>query len=414
MQVTVAQNDYTQASQSLKLKKDEMANKVLKAKREMEEAKENRTRYIKHEYEIELADRENAVNIAKQQLELAQEKLAFKKKVNKMPDLESPFSMNDIRAEELKVQQLENSLKKADLTLDKFKEYDHKRKLRELDEDVADSELRLRRSELEAQNQVLIAEANAQAKKYRLEMRTKRLKELKEDEQKLIVKAEESGLVVYDSGRRRWQSELVIAVGEKISPRQQLMIIPDMSSLQITTKVYEAMIEQVKPGLPAYIRLDAKPDVTLSGKVAKVAPLPDSQNRWLNPGVKVFNVTVAFEDGVNREGLKPGMTAQVELVLAELPDVLSVPIAAVFSEQERTFCYVKKGGKSKTVDVKVGRMNDRRVQIVSGLEAGLEILLAPPEAGTELEQKGPKAQPGPKSPGNRENRNRGNRKAGGG
>jgi len=294
--------------------------------------------------------------------------------------LEGTYSDNDIEAEKLKVQQLENSWEKAKLELAKLEKYEHGRQVQKLKDAVADAKLGLKRAELEAKNQVLIAEADEQAKKRTYEMRKKKLDELREDERKLTVKAEKSGLVVYDTARRRWETPIRLSVGEKINPRQQLMVIPDMNTLQIKTKVYEAMIDQVAVGIPAYIRLDAKPDMTFNGKVKKVAPLPDSQNRWLNPGVKVFNVIVEFENTV--EDLKPGMTAQVELVLAKLADVLSVPVAAVFTEQEKTFCYRLNGGRPERVNVKVGRMNDKRVEIVSGLAKGDRVLLAPPSGGS--------------------------------
>ncbi|KKK99101.1 hypothetical protein LCGC14_2636120, partial [marine sediment metagenome] len=160
--------------------------------------------------------------------------------------------------------------------------------------------------------------------KRRYEMSKKKLKELREDEKKLTVKAEKTGLVVYDTGRSRYGgNDIVVAEGEKINPRQQLLIIPDMSTLQIRTRVYEVMIDQITPGLPAVIRLDSKPDLTLKGKVSKVAVLPDSQNRWLNPGVKVYPATVTFDGDLSKLDLKPGMTCNVEVTLAELDDAIS-------------------------------------------------------------------------------------------
>jgi HlyD family secretion protein len=209
-------------------------------------------------------------------------------------------------------------------------------------------------------------------------MKQDKLGEQLEDANKLVVIAEQAGLVVYDNGQRGWNPTARVAVGEKFYPRQQVLVIPEMGTLQVKTKVYEASIDQVHSGVPAFITLDARPEMKLSGKVSKVAPLPDSQNRWLNPGVKVYDVTIAFDQ--MPENLKPGMTAQVEMVLAKLPDVLSVPVAAVFGEQERTFCHRVWGGKVEKVDVKIGRTNDKRVEILSGLAEGDEVMLAPPSS----------------------------------
>jgi RND family efflux transporter MFP subunit len=315
--------------------------------------------------------------MAEQNLALAKDKLDFKVRVNQMPDLESPFSQNDIKADQLEVRRLENALNQANLELDKLERFEHKRKLGDLDEKVEDGELDLKRAELEAKNQILIAETEEQANKRTYEMQKKKLDELRENEKKLTVTAERSGLVVYDTGRNPWDpTRTVIAKGEKVQPRQQIMVIPDMSSLQIKTRVYEAVVEQVKPGKAAFIRPDAKPGAVFTGTVDKVAPLPDSQNMWLNPGVKVYKVVVKFDK--LEDSFKPGMTAEVEIILAELQDVLSVPIAAVFTEQGKTVCYRNSNGRTQKVEVEVGMMNDKRVEVKAGLAQGDEVLLARP------------------------------------
>jgi HlyD family secretion protein len=130
--------------------------------------------------------------------------------------------------------------------------------------------------------------------------------------------------------------------------------------------------------LKAHVRLDARPDTPLTGKISKVGVLPDSQNRWLNPGVKIFKVDVHLDTKV--PDLKPGMTAQVEIELDRLANVLSVPVAAVFTEQEKTRCYRLVGGLPQPTEIKIGRMNDTRVEVLSGLSEGDKVLLSPPSS----------------------------------
>ncbi|KKL74328.1 hypothetical protein LCGC14_2065970, partial [marine sediment metagenome] len=138
LDVTTAKNNHLQATQNLLLKEKEMDNNVLKAKRALNEAKEDRKRYIEHEYPIISYEKDSAVKFAEEDLSLAEGSLKFMKEVNSRPDLESPFTKNETEAAELKVKRFENNLKKAELELKKFKEYDHKRKLRELKEKVDD------------------------------------------------------------------------------------------------------------------------------------------------------------------------------------------------------------------------------------------------------------------------------------
>lgn len=376
LQVTTAKNSYAQAKQSLALKKEEMANKVLKAKRTLEEAQEDRKRYLQHEHKILTFEKDSAVKSAEEDLKIAQNSLKSKEDINEKMKEDSPYSKVEIQVDKLKVQRLDNTLRKNKLEKEKFENYDHPRKKLNLVSGVGDAKLALKRANLEATGQLLISKADMLAKKRKLDMREKKLKELREDETKLIVKAEKEGLVVYQTGRgyRGRSTDIVIAKGEKINSRQQLMMIPDMSTIQIKTKVYEAVISKVKPGLEAFIRLDISPNKLFKGKVKKVAPLPNSQNRWLTPDIKIFDVVVTFDK--KPKDLKPGMTCQVELVLDRLADALYVPLAAVFTDEDKIICY--RPDTNEPVEVEVGETTDTHAQILSGLAEGDEVLLIKP------------------------------------
>ena len=398
--VTAAQNAYTQARENLLLKKRELANNAQKAEQAVQDAEESLERYIKGEWPVKKSDAASNIKLAERDLYLARQKLAFKVMANNDKELQNnkPYSQNEIDADQLSVDRLELALGKAKSTLDMLLQYDHKRDTRKLEIAGSDAKLELERAKLEAKTQLLVSEADAQTKKVTLEMQESKLADLLADERQLVVKAEKSGLVVYDTGSR-WSGDVTIEAGQRISPKQQLMIIPDMSTLQIHTKVYEAIIDQVMPGLEAFIRLDAKPDMTLRGRATRVGVLPSSQHRFWNPTVKIFDVIVKLDDAKMMEGLKPGMTAQVELVLARLENVLSVPVAAVFTEQGQTCVWRVSWGKREKVAVKVGRMNDARVEVLSGLSQGDRVLLAPAEAqAQEPKEEQAEGPPGPPPP----------------
>lgn len=383
IEVTNASASYTQARENLILKRKEMDNQVRKARQAVVDANADIQRYIEGEGPIKLSDAEADIQTARRDLALAQDKLNFKLEVNANKELKSPFSDNEIEADKLGVERLKLALQKAINNRQMLNKYDHPRQIANLKMAIEDARLALARAELEARSQVLQAEADSAAKKATFDMQTKKLDELQTEAAKLVVKADKEGLVVYDTGKQWYQSDSFnIEVGAKITPRQQLMIIPDMSTLQVKTKVYESIIDQVRERLPATIRLDARPDSPIRGHVERVAVLPSSQHRWLNPGVKIFDVIVKFDQPAG--DLKPGMSAQVEIELARLHDVLSVPVSAVFTEQERTYCYRLTDGQARRAPIKVGRMNDTRVEVVAGLAEGDEILLSPP-ATTEGE-----------------------------
>ena len=101
--------------------------------------------------------------------------------------------------------------------------------------------------------------------------------------------------------------------------------------------------------------------------------------------MKVYTVIVEVDPN-DRQAMKPEMTSKVEIVLAKLDNVLTVPIASVFSEQEQTYCWRVNGGSRQRVPVKVGRMSDTTVEIASGLSEGDKVLLVPPSEEGEAEQ----------------------------
>ena len=388
--VTAAEDANTQARENLLLKKEEVGAAVRTAKQAMVDANSNLKKYIEIEGQTKLDDANSAIATAKQDLLLAQAKLDFKLKVNADEELKSPFSKNDIEAEKLGVFKLGLAEKKAKNALVMLMEYDHPRQIKTYEIAVENAKLALLRAQLESRSGISKAEAALAAAKATFEMQDRQLKEMLEDVGKMVIKADKEGLVVYDTGSSRWYStDARVEIGAKINPRQQLMIIPDLTTLQIRTKVYEAIIDDVRPGLTAHVKLENKPDQTFSGKIIRVGVLPDSQNRWLNPGVKVFSIIVKLDQDI--EGLRPGMSSEVEIELTKLDNVLSVPVASVYSEQDKTFCYrVDDSGGYERAPVQLGRMNNTHVQILSGLQPGERVLLAPPR-GEQVDMGKPKA-----------------------
>jgi len=136
------------------------------------------------------------------------------------------------------------------------------------------------------------------------------------------------------------------------------------------------MISQIKKGQKAYIVLDSLPDKRFDGEVTKVAILPDSDRNWANPDLKVYATEITIAETI--EGIKPGVSAKVEIVIEELTDVLTVPIQAVTTADGKQLCYRSNGGELKPLPVEVGKFNTKYIEIKSGLEEGQEIILNPP------------------------------------
>ena len=404
LRVQSSDNEHRSAVTSYDIKTLDLDARVRKAGYAVEDAKANLVKYQEAGWKQLQAEAKSSIDQASGDLKLAKHKLTSKQKINEDPELNRPYSQNEIDAEELTVARLTRSLERAVTDRYILLRYTHPRKLRNFQSDVEDAERELGAAKAEREKQLNLAKTQKETKAFRLKNAKENLADLIEDRDKYLdVKAEQTGLVVYETRGRRWHRPITVAVEEEISPRQQVIVIPDSSTLVVKSRVYESVREKVSVGLPARIRLDARAGKALHGTVSKVHFLPDSQNPWLSPGVKVYPTTVTFNDDVASLNLKPGMTCDIVITLAELPDVLSVPIAAVFSDQDTTFCHlVGPDGRARRAQVVLGMTSETRAEIKSGLKAeDIVLLVSPPGERLyrrPIDKKTPSSRPAAKRP----------------
>jgi HlyD family secretion protein len=190
------------------------------------------------------------------------------------------------------------------------------------------------------------------------------------------IRAKQDGLVVYSMSENRFSSETLVEEGAIVRNRQELIKLPDTSRMKVTIKVHESHVGLVQVGQPAFVKLDSMPDQRFQGIVDKVALLPDSQSRFGNPNLKVYNTEVVITDPL--PGVKPGVSAQAEIVITNISNSLSVPLQAVTTLKGRQVVYVEQGGKTKPAPIQVGMFNTKFIEITSGIKEGDRILLSPP------------------------------------
>ena len=181
-----------------------------------------------------------------------------------------------------------------------------------------------------------VKEFNAEVEKARSDELAKKstwtLEQTKEDKLRLQITnckitAPNDGLVVYanDPNKFGGSSQPQIEEGATVRERQKIFSLPDITKMRVNTKVHESMIDRIRPGMLARIKVDAFAEETLPGVVDDIAPLPDPSS-FFSSDVKVYTTHVAIERGLS--GLRPGMTAQVEILVIDVPNVLSVPVQA--------------------------------------------------------------------------------------
>ena len=155
--------------------------------------------------------------------------------------------------------------------------------------------------------------------------------------------------------------------------------------MQIEASVVEADIAKVKEGQSARFTVDSYSDDYFWGKVIQVR----------NEAVTTSNVvtyTVVIEIDNSDLRLKPGMTANVEIIIADVENILLVPNQALrfyMDESSNAKRYQDRGiwimrkGKPHRVSVKLGASDDNNTQIISDeLHEGDTVILAKEQKDT--------------------------------
>lgn len=145
--------------------------------------------------------------------------------------------------------------------------------------------------------------------------------------------------------------------------------VADTSVMIVETHVDETDVGRIRVGQEAEIKVDAEPDRPISGKVDLIPPLGELES---NLRVYKVRVLVAGEDVAR---LRAGYTAGVEILYDVRKNVLSVPIESVRKEGDQYYVYVPDSKSRKRVDIRIGRDDGERVEVLEGLDEDAEILI---------------------------------------
>jgi HlyD family secretion protein len=171
-------------------------------------------------------------------------------------------------------------------------------------------------------------------------------------------------------------------VGEPADATSVIGVV-DLSAFHVDVPVDELDIAGVQPGQRVQISLDALPGVEIGGVVTNIAP----QATRSEQGTTSYEVTVTLDQ--DSAGVRPGMTAAVEIVTQEKPEVVLVPRRAVRSKGGKSYVYVPNPNLAPQPvapgqdapppgdrrEVTIGLANAEFVEVLSGLNPGDTILV---------------------------------------
>ncbi len=362
-----------EAEENLKLTTSDNATRLRKAEVDLEVAILEQERYEKAEKERSTTGAEIEIKQAKMNLARKEDEL------NKSRPLavKGFVTLAKIKELEDEVERLTMALERAMLELRILIDYEFKKNEKQKSTAVSQATEELDREQQRATSREKQAEAKVVDQKGLFEVRQRRFQRLKEQVEKCMLAAPVDGIVKYgEAGEERYWGRR-IAVGEQVYQGQTLLTIPDTSQMMVTTRIHEADRHRVSEGLTCVVRVQAVPDHTFSGKLTKIAQFADSENRWLNPNLKEHTAEIRLDD--TDAPLSPGESAQVEILIEEVPDVLTVPVQCVFTRGPKHFVFVQGTVSAKPVEVQTARGSTTMIEITQGLKEGERVLLAPDE-----------------------------------
>jgi HlyD family secretion protein len=167
-------------------------------------------------------------------------------------------------------------------------------------------------------------------------------------------------------------SEVFVDPGEQAQAGAPVFEIIDDSRLHVEATIDEADIERVKPGQAARLRLDALPDRPIAGVVAKLDPTVRTDAK----GARTLRIEVEVSDlpRARAAGVRPGMSANVDIVVAEKDNVLELPSNVIIGRGTKRSVYVIEDGVARERPIQIGIASWERTEIVSGLREGDKVV----------------------------------------
>jgi len=194
----------------------------------------------------------------------------------------------------------------------------------------------------DAQTSLQVAEAVAALARARLE--------------KTLIRAPFPGLV----GVRR------VSRGAYMREGQVITDLTRVDEMKVTFSAPERYAKALRPGIDVELRTPAFPGEVFVGKLSVVDPVVDPETRTLRLVARIPN------QGVR---LRPGMSADVSVTLAERSQALVVPDEAVFAQGNQNFVYLVKADSTVALTpVELGTRDSMQVEIVRGIEAGARVI----------------------------------------
>lgn len=222
-------------------------------------------------------------------------------------------------------------------------------------------------------DQVVVKEHQVAAARAAVAQREAQFRLAEVQRARMTIRSPIAGLVTRRLGS---EGEVVgLGGGSTVTLGGPLLTLVDLGRLYVRATVDEFDARQIRLGQEVRVTLEAFPGKVLRGRLYKISPAVSGERQE----ARTFSIRVALEEG--KELVKPGMSADVEVIVAKRRDALSVPSQAILEREGKKRVYLLADGRARATTVKVGESNWNSTQILEGLREGDRVVLNPDAPG---------------------------------
>ncbi len=318
--------------------------------------------YLQGTFVQSVQDQDAKITIAEENLRSAQNALEHSQRMFR----KGYISALDLESQKFQVQRAQLELESARTAKDVLVKFTKLKMMQELESKRDSSEAKMR----------------SEGASFDLE--ESRLKRLESQLEKCVITAPADGMAVYandQGGRFGGSQQAQIEEGAAVRERQTILRLPDLAQMQVKVNVHESKVEMLSRAwkaaldsghaLRTRIRIQ---DLDLQGALTNIANQPEPSGWWAG-NIKEYATTISI-DG-KPQGLRPGMTAECEILVDHLKDILTIPVAAVVEQRGGYFAWTKTPTGPERRPLVVGATNDQFVEVKDGLVEGEEVILNP-------------------------------------
>ena len=385
--ISVARSEaaYITAQKNFEIQKNKNASEIEKARNDLLFAELDLEKFLGKpvkgrektmeemgERDQQLVDAQSQIELAGEDLRRAKSRLEWTRKLHAkkyVTDL-------DLEADRIAVLKASNQLKLARNRLHILQTYTLEKKDRELRAARKEAEAQLVRTKLRCEAQLAQQRAELASKERQDELEKSKLAKLQRQVEASVLYAPQDGLVVYATvGNRRNQSP--IDEGTDVRQGQSIIMLPDVSTIRAKTSIHETQIDRIAVGQKVTLKVDAVPDKVFFGRVSRVSVVPDSRSSWFSPDIKLYTTRIKIFGDTTM--LRPGQSASVEIQVADLKNVLAIPVQCINRQGRVLYVWKMVKGKPQAQIVEVGLTHDKFIELKKGLQSGDKVLLTEPE-----------------------------------